>query len=271
MMPGSKQSGIPKRRRSISRLGQKKKQPADQSVALLSAQKRLLWAKLSASVLLLGSIWMLYVLFSDARFRVGEVRVEGTDLLQTEQVCQVVSVANTCSFWINTKELERRLQAEFGLIERVSVRCRLPNQLCVEVEEREAVLLWESGGRHWWVGADGEVLGAAHGADLITIHDVKGFASNPGKRIVGVPWTLAWEMVEALPAIKAYDYTSEAGLILYVTPAQWPVYLGHKGNARVKGAVLQALVHELVEQGVDVEYIDLRNERRPTYKHRERR
>ena len=84
--------------------------------------------------------------------------------------------------------------------------------------------------------------------------------------MAGVPWQLALDMAATLPAIRGYDFTSDEGLVLYVTPNQWPVYLGHEGNGQVKVALMQALVQRLLDEKAAVSYIDLRNEHRPTYK-----
>jgi len=128
-------------------------------------------------------------------------------------------------------------------------------------------LVWESRGRYWWIGRDGEVLGETEGpGDLVVVHDIKGFAGEPQGHIAGVPWGLARQMGEAVPAIQAFDYTSEEGLILYVSDRGWPVYLGHEGDASAKAAVMWALVDELMARRTEVAYIDLRNERRPVFK-----
>jgi len=110
-------------------------------------------------------------------------------------------------------------------------------------------------------------LGAADvPGTMPVLHDIHGFAPDPGEHIPGVPWGLAHDLWAALPAIQSFDYTSEQGLVLYVTANEWPIYLGHQGDARLKVALLWTLVEELTTMGVDVEYIDLRNEARPTYK-----
>jgi len=71
-----------------------------------------------------------------------------------------------------------------------------------------------------------------------------------------------------MPAIRMFDYSVEKGLIVYVTPSQWPVYLGDTGDGREKLAIMSALAQQLVETNASVEYIDLRNERRPVFKRR---
>jgi len=217
--------------------------------------------------MLVASVWLLHDFFSDPRFRVSELVVEGTNLLRATDVKRVVNVVGSNIFRVNGRELAGRLENKFGLVEHASIRCRLPNRVFLTVREREAVLVWESGGRQWWIGRRGEVLGPTEGAsDLLVIRDVKGFARQPEGHIVGVPWALALNMCKAVPAIQAFDYTTEQGLILCVTTHQWPVYLGHHGQAEAKVALMWALVGELMKQEIDVGYIDLRNDQRPIYK-----
>ena len=256
-------------RRSSSRLGDSEGARAEEESSVLApvVQSCSVWAKLPALIVLCGSLWVLYGFFRDPRFRVSELVIEGANLVEEADARRVMNVVNTNLFRVNARELTARLESEFGVLERASIRCRLPNRLFLSLEEREAVLVWESGGIHWWMGQDGKVLGATEDAgDLVIIHDIKGFARQPDGHIAGVPWGLALEMREAVPAIQAFDYTSEEGLILYVTDRGWPVYLGHKGDAQVKAAIMWALADKLVTQGFDVAHIDLRNDRRPIYK-----
>lgn len=261
-------SRAPRKRRSDSRLAatSKRERRDQRTPSPQRARAAARWAKLPGAVLLLLSGWMLYTFFTDARFRVMRVQVDGARLLQTSAVRRVVGVAGAPSFLMDARALEARLLGEFPIIEDVSVECRLPNRVTVQIKERDSVLAWESGGQYWWVGSQGEVLGAVREpGDLVVIHDVEGFLPGPDEHIVGVPWQLAREMLVYLPAITAYDYTRDKGLVLHVTPEAWPVYLGHDGDARVKAALMRALAQELLDQGVRVAYIDLRNEQRPTY------
>ena len=256
--------------RSRSRLGPSAEATPGDSLELSPAKgRRLIWIRIPALFLFLGSVWVLYNLFTDVRFRVSEVSISGTKLLQGAEIGRLVNVAQTSIFRVSSKRLEARLLQEFGCIKHVAVTCRLPNRVFVTIEEHEANAVWESGGRYWWIGADGEVLGATEGpGDLLVIHDLQALAPEPQGRITGVPWAYALELRQALPSIRMYDYASDKGLMVYVTAAQWPVYLGYQGNAGEKIAIMKALVEQLAVKGMDVEYIDLRNEQRPTYKKR---
>ena len=230
----------------------------------------LLGAKLPALVLLLGAIWMLYNLLNDDRFRVNRLEVHGVQLLRASDIQRSLTlgalpVVGQSIFRIAADGVERRLLQEYGCLDKVTVRCRLPNHVVIELSERQDLLVWESGGRFWWVDIKGNVLGEAqHPGELIVIHDVASWASDPRDHIVGVPWRLARDLAAAYPAIREYDYTREAGLILYVTDRRWPVYLGYQGEGARKFAILQALVQTLYAKGMNVAHIDLRNDRHPS-------
>ena len=206
-------------------------------------------------------------LFAGVRYRVDTVEVEGVGLSSETDVERVANVQGKSIFRVRARELENRLGTELARIERASVVCQLPNRVVINLREHEGLLLWESGGQYWLVDCQGNVLGTATDlGQMILIRDLEGLAPDPQGYIIGVPWRLAQEMADALPAIRSYDYTREKGLVLYVTANEWPVFLGHKGEAQTKIALMRAVVDQLAARGIDVEYIDLRNEQRPTFK-----
>ncbi|MCD6519960.1 MAG: FtsQ-type POTRA domain-containing protein [Anaerolineae bacterium] len=227
------------------------------------------WAKVFALVLFGGSVWLLYAFFTDSRFTVKQVEVQGNSLIQEKDILQAMGIVRESIFRVRPQEEAELLKKTFGCLRRVSVRCWLPDHVLVSVEERQALLLWESGGRYWWVDAEGNVLGeAASRGGLPVIHDVGNVDPLPKEFIPGVPWQLVRELVKALPEVTSLDYTRAEGLILYVTEDRWPVFLGYRGSGKAKARVLRALVSDLQRRGIQVEYIDLRDEWHPTFKER---
>lgn len=258
-----------KKKRSSTRLG-----TYSQSVALAPQlvsvpRQRAYWAKLPALLLLVGSIWLLAILHSSPRFFVSDVIVEGVYLVDPNEVRTVAAVDGTSLFRVQGRDIDRRLRDAFGCVDQIQITCRLPGTVSIVVQEREAAVIWQSGDQNWWIGSDGSILGTTGLAGhLPTIRDVTGSVGEPGAYLAGVPWQLAQEMVRVLPSVTTYDYVTGLGLVTYVTDAQWPVYLGYEGSAETKVAIMQSLVARLASQGVDVEYIDLRNEHSPIYKKR---
>jgi hypothetical protein len=119
------------------------------------------------------------------------------------------------------------------------------------------------------VAADGQSLGEAPGAgDLVVIHDVSATALDPTGYIVGPPWDLIQGLLVQLPNVRDYDYSQDYGVVMHEGDKNWPVYLGQSGDLATKIAVVQPLVNTLTQQGVDVEYIAMRNDARPTFKKR---
>lgn len=215
-------------------------------------------------VLCLAFIGML--LFG-SQFRVGEVQVLGTNLLDAQAIRQAANLTGRSIITILPGQVEARLRKQFVCIASVSVERQLPNLVTIRLEEQPARWAWESGGRFWWVEEDGTVIGEMPDASkLFVIHDIDQVFSTPEQYIPGVPWRLASELLQALPVIPTFDYTPGEGLIVYVTDQQWPVYLGNNGDARTKTALLRALVEKLVQSKASVGYIDLRDEAKPLYK-----
>jgi cell division septal protein FtsQ len=261
----------PKTRRSNSRLGAvATSAPLEPLVEVApSAWRAFPWSKIPALLLLGLSVWMLYSLINGPRFRVHSVRVLGTRMIQTAEVQRFLNLLDVSIFQVQTYGLEQSLAREFGCIAEVRVACQLPDEVSVTLREHEIAAIWESGGKLWWLGQEGQVLGQAREVgELVVIHDTSAHAPNPRERIPGLPWPLIQGMIKALPAAKSYDFAPDQGLILQVTGAKWPVYLGDRGDAGAKVAILQALVGQLMAKGINVEYIDLRNEQRPVYKKR---
>jgi cell division septal protein FtsQ len=256
--------------RSQSRLGT---YANDVSVVALAPrptrQTAVRWAKIPAVVLLLASLTLIFGLFTNAKFLVAHVSVRGAELVSASEIERAAGVEFQNIFQLNTDALETRLREEFGCIDQISVSSRLPNQVHITVHEHDALVVWESMGGMWWIDDQGQVLGRAHQpGDTAVIHDRQGLASDPKDYIVGLSWEMVAGLVRALPAARSFDYTQAHGLVLHVTDAGWPVYLGHEGRAETKAMVMQAIVDRLTRDGVNVAHIDLRDENRPTFKAR---
>lgn len=228
--------------------------------------RRANWAKVLALLLLLVNAWFMYQFLSSPRFWVREVHVEGGEVVSGDDVRDVADVLDESIFNIRVSELKDRIEERFGCIKDASVHCELPCRVVITLEERQDILVWSSEEKRWWVDKDGNVLGPTDDArEHIVVRDVRAWRPSPQDHLAGVPLDLAWDVTEVVPAARSYDYVPNVGLVLYVTDHRWPVYLGYQGDAAFKVAVMRKLVQRLLENDTEVEYIDLRNERRPSY------
>lgn len=227
------------------------------------------WSKAAAAVLLASSLILGYDLLSHSHFRVEEVEISGVELLSPDWVADEVSVVGQPLFVVQATAQARRLTERFPLIAQATVRCTLPNRLAVQVREHPVALVWESGGRYWWIGEGGRVLGETSAPQgRLVLHDVKGLAPDPSDYVLGVPWDYAHAVARALPQLRELDYALEEGLMASWGEARWPVLLGYEGDAGLRAALLQALEPQLKDRRITVDYVDLRNPERPIIKPR---
>ena len=223
--------------------------------------------KIPAAVLLVGTVWLVVRLMTDARFQVRQVEIRGVQHLVTAQVAEMVDVVGRNIFLVRAQVLAHEVLLRYDCIETVDVRCRLPDRVTVTVQEKDVALAWQSGGRYWWLGPQGEVLGETDDpGNLVVVRDAGGVAPDPDGYVAGIPVALAQGLGRVVSANRRYDYTPDTGLVVYVTTEGWPVYLGHEGDPARKVALMRSLVDSLLSRGIRAEYIDLRNDRRPTYK-----
>jgi len=227
------------------------------------------WSKVAAALLLAGALVLGYDLLSHPHFRVEQVEVSGVELLSANMVAAEVDVAGQSLFTVQAAAQARRLAERFPAIAQATVRCTLPNRVTVQVREHPVALVWESGGRYWWIGEGGRVLGETNDPQGRTVlHDLKGLAPEPQDYVLGVPWDYAHAVAQALPQIREMDYALEEGLMASWGEARWPVLLGYEGDARFRAAVLQALEPQVTARHIAVDYVDLRNPERPIIKPR---
>jgi cell division septal protein FtsQ len=229
---------------------------------------------MTALVLFAAGLWLLYSLMVDERFAVRQVVVAGAQHVSEEQVRDLVHPqfigGNPSLFLVNSQALGQRIMATYGQMNHVAVRCTLPGTVHITLTERADALLWESGGRYWWADMGGNVLGALEhepptvgdAQPALTVHDVESWSPTPEGHISGVPWELVRDLAVVLPTAREYEYSRSLGLVVRITEAHYPVFLGHSGSAAVKVAIMRQLAADLASDGAAVAYVDLRNDNR---------
>lgn len=225
--------------------------------------------KAAAAVLLVGALVLGYDLLSQSHFRIQQVEVVGVELLPADEIAAQVDIVGQSIFAVRAAAHARQLLAQFPAMAQATVRCTLPNRVTVKVREHDVALVWESGGRYWWIGQGGRVLGeTTDPKGRAVLHDIKGLAPDPQGYVLGVPWDYTLAIARALPELRHLDYALEEGLLASWGAAQWPVFLGYEGDAGAQAAVLRALDQQLAARRIEVDYVDLRNQGRPIIKPR---
>lgn len=109
------------------------------------------------SMLLLGAA-LLYLLLGTPYFRVTRPQIQGTRWVKPAEVEAELRVDGRLIFSLLPSRLEEQLRRAFPEFASVTVRWGWPNQLLVQVVERQPLIRWEMDGRYTWIDAQGVAL-----------------------------------------------------------------------------------------------------------------
>lgn len=230
--------------------------------------------RLLALVVLAALIGVAVYASSDFGFFVyrEQTRIEGARFLQEDDIFDAAGVNTQNIFWIDPADVAKRVVAVNG-VKAARVRCDLPTQVTIEVEELEPVVMWRSTtqGQDLWLDERGEVLpyhGDVNSPDMVFVVDYGERDLQVGDRIEpeGIVESVL-RLAAALPGEQVYYYQPDRGLSFThrVSGDQWPVYVGTSDDLARKIQVVQALTEYLVANNVGPDYVDVRWPEHPVY------
>lgn len=139
-------------RRPVSGAPMRRTRPVRRASAGLSP------VRAGAALVLLVSAAAIYGVANSSAFSHASLAIEGAVYTATEDLeAAVAPAAGVNLFALSTDPLEARLR-ELPTVADASVSVRLPNVLAVRVTERQPILVWELGVRHYLVDIDGTLF-----------------------------------------------------------------------------------------------------------------
>ncbi|TKJ31149.1 MAG: hypothetical protein CEE40_02510 [Chloroflexi bacterium B3_Chlor] len=205
-----------------------------------------------------------YFFMSDA-FYVYEATVLGSALVSADEVFQRTNVEGFSIFFIDPQQVEDAIRGIPDIREAI-VQVSLPNQMIVEVGERQARVMWQTGEQRYGVDDEGTILPLrAETEPSILIRDLDSRPRQAGEHVDLEIISAVERYRTLLPGVKEFGYSQQYGLSLE-NEHGWRVYLGNGEGAEVKVAILKALVQRLESQGATAEFIDLRFQEGPHYR-----
>lgn len=216
-------------------------------------------------LLLLVLGWLTYQLFAVETFYVYEATVVGNQLVPAEEIYQNSGLEGMSIFWINPAQIEATL-ASLPNIKEARVHCELPNQVTVNVVERQPQVVWQQGEKRYWIDAEGNVLSARGDLPEATvIVDLGERPVQPGDRVDPQVIAGAQKLRSLLPEVTAVQYASHTGISLQ-SEQGWPIYLGQGEDMEQKVAIMKAMLQEIAAKDIHPQFIDLRFKGSPYYK-----
>ncbi|MFQ6014365.1 MAG: cell division protein FtsQ/DivIB [Anaerolineae bacterium] len=258
-----------RRRRSQRRLGRTYQETQRQWITGLDPLVEL-WkekrSKVLSSLLLLALGWLTYYLFASEQFYIYEIKVTGNSFVPESEIYQASDLADLSIFYVNTLTTEAAVEKITGIKE-VSIHTDLFDGVTIEVEERQPLLLWQTGEKRYWVDEEGIFFQPRGEApQVIQITDTEARPVDPqNDRLHPRVLEMVLAIRPLLPQIKVWEYSQRMGLS-FVNERGWHIYLGYADHLPAKMAAWQALTEHLQAKGIEVQYIDLRLPQYPYYK-----
>jgi cell division septal protein FtsQ len=204
----------------------------------------------AAGVVFLGLVAMAVFLFNDDRFYVHTASIRGLRHTSAEQVYRQAEIDRVSIFWIDSREAERRIEA-LPYVKQATVHAALPDQVRIEVVEREPLVVWKIAGQEHWVDSEGvtmPVAGPAAAQGLPVLWDLDGStAANDGRLDPQLIASLR-QVKQQAPEVTDFGYDRTNGL-QFRFPSGSFVYLGHPEGMARRVASLLVLHQSLASQG----------------------
>jgi cell division septal protein FtsQ len=227
-----------------------------------------LGARLLASVLLIAVLGAAYLLVFSGTFRIAGAEVFGTDIMSESVVRSIAKIDGMPIFFVDPAGIAERLRA-YPEVKAVEVTVEWPNKVVIHVVEREPLVVWDDGGRKWWLCADGvaflerEALPGM--VTVIAETQVLQIQDDPLAQVID-PDVLrsAVSLATLLPEAGNFRYVSDYGLILE-DERGWTAYFGADGDMAMKVRVYVRIAEMLQEQGRRVSTVSVVDPGSPYY------
>jgi cell division protein FtsQ len=202
----------------------------------------------------------LVYLFTDARFSVSQITVEGHSALSVEEVADLAGLRGRPIWFADGARAVARLK-ENAYVASAAIEVSLPDQALIRIVERRPEVRWQAGGVQYLVDGTGKVLGPAQEVaegDVLVITDVSNAQLSPNAQLDLDAIRLAQALGLRLPVelgLTPAQIGWDHGLGVYVrTDAAQTIVFGRSENLDRKLAILAVLLSDQTA----FTYMDLR-------------
>jgi len=232
-------------------------------------------------LILIGSLF--YFLFFSSIFQIEKIEIVGNQkvnpqnlkkFLQDQIQKNIFGFKSESIFLLNPKKIEKSIQDQFPPVFEVDLKRRFPNQLFLEIKEREAIAIFQKNGNQFLLDREGIIFDWAKDLDLIMIENL-----TLKKELVFGKKVIPKENLSQILKIKdLIEKNSDlkikkASLISeqradFLTTEDWQIYFNLRDNLenQVSNLIL-VLEKEITDKKREtIKYIDLRFGNRVYYK-----
>lgn len=224
--------------------------------------------RLASLLLFVITIAGIAMLFTAQVSTVRHITVTGNTILSEETIARLANIEQTSLWFIDKAAVARNIQRS-AYVERVQVDLALPNQVRIDIAERQPEVYWKQGPFLYLVDRHGYVLEQTDvppRAEAIVIEDTTGVVQQAGDRVDPDAIRLAHALALRLPTelqLTPQRIGWDFGLGVYIVPEEGQtVVFGQYANLERKLRVLDFVL----DSATPFTYLDLRPSA-PFYRH----
>ena len=226
------------------------------------------------SSLVLGAA--IYFAWTLPYFRVESAQVYGNARLSAADINAALALTGQPVFLVKPEELELRLRLNYPELSWAQVQVGLPNQIYVNVVERQPVIFWQEGQVFTWIDAEGYAFrprGSALGLVPVVAMSSPPNVSSVTDPLSPPPPYITPDLVKAVvmlapnaPPGSPIMYDANRGLG-WKDNRGWMAFFGSESkNMALKIRVYQSLVNSLTARGMYPELINVAYPDAPYYR-----
>ena len=219
----------------------------------------------------------LYLMLNMDPFIVHNAEISGNNRITTQQIQEVLRVANEPAATLNPEQIQVNILAAFPDISDAQVEVNLPNSVVISVEERTPVAAWQQDGQVVWVDAMGYAFPPRGKVDKLPTISAAGAPPAPAEidpsQLIGARPFLPADLSKAietlspsLPQGAALVFDPQYGLG-WNDPKGWKVYFGHSnGDNLLKLQVYKTVLEDLSKKNIQPILISVEYPNAPFYR-----
>ncbi|HEU5086270.1 MAG TPA: FtsQ-type POTRA domain-containing protein, partial [Roseiflexaceae bacterium] len=190
---------------------------------------------------------LIYISLSPT-FRIRDVQVEGTQILEPQAVVDMSGALGRSIWLLDTAQVVDTVQSS-AYVETADAALALPDRLTITVHERRPEVRWQQGGQRYLVDGDGRVLGMDPSTTLtntLVIEDRSSRVLQPNDRIDPDALALARELTLRLPAethvqVARIAWAPDTGIVVN-TPDNRTIIFGRSERIDQKLLIVEQLL-----------------------------
>ena len=229
------------------------------------------WISLS---LLSLCVYALYLTGMDENFYLTRLPVEGAISISAHEIVNSTNLAGAHIFAADPNKAAAQIAQIPGVIA-ASVTLNWPNEVSIQIEEDAPIAIWVEGSNQYWITGNGRFIPArSQTLGLLFIESeilpkvAETDEATEQPQTTFVPEAVlagALQLKELRPNIDKLFYRPSSGLS-FQDGRGWRVYFGTGTDMQQKLVVYEAIVDDLLAQGITPAYVSVSNQEKPYYK-----